>query len=89
MQSVASLMSIGRTDVGNLEDLVEDEENETLDINNKFLQVSAKLSQLEAGSKGQNDLCEYLKQKFFLIFKKKIFKNYIVFYLKILKILFF
>lgn len=56
MQSVASLMSIGRTDVGNLEDLVEDEENETLDINNKFLQVSAKLSQLEAGSKGQNDL---------------------------------
>lgn len=65
MQSVASLMSIGRTDVGNLEDLVEDEENETLDINNKFLEVSAKLSQLEAGSKGQNDLCEYLKKKFF------------------------
>ena len=43
MQSVASLMSIGKTDIGNLED-IEDEEND-LNLSNKISEITSQLTQ--------------------------------------------
>lgn len=45
MQSVASLMSMGKTDIGNLDD-IEDEE-EDLNISAKFAEITNQMSQLE------------------------------------------
>ncbi|XP_029653712.2 EH domain-binding protein 1-like protein 1 [Octopus sinensis] len=47
MQSVASLWSIGKSDIGNLDDLDEaDEEQEDADLSAQFSEVSAQLSML-------------------------------------------
>ena len=43
MQSVASLMSIGKTDIGNLED-IEDDEND-LNLSNKISEITSQLTQ--------------------------------------------
>ncbi|KAL4238368.1 EH domain-binding protein [Mactra antiquata] len=48
MQSVASLMSIGKTDIGNLDD-VEDEECD-LNMSAKFAELTNQMSQLETSS---------------------------------------
>ena len=45
MQSVASLMSMGKTDIGNLDD-IEDEESD-LNISAKFAEITNQMSQLE------------------------------------------
>ena len=45
MQSVASLMSMGKTDIGNLED-IEDEESD-LNMSAKISEITNRLSELE------------------------------------------
>ncbi|XP_052269232.1 EH domain-binding protein 1-like isoform X2 [Dreissena polymorpha] len=50
MQSVASLMSIGKSDIGNLEDIDDDDENDTesdLNISAKFADVTNQMAQLQ------------------------------------------
>ena len=49
MQSVASLMSIGKTDIGNLED-IEDEEENDLNMSNKISEIASQFKQLDSGS---------------------------------------
>ncbi|KAL5008749.1 hypothetical protein ScPMuIL_014330 [Solemya velum] len=46
MQSVASLWSIGKSDIGNLEEL-EDEDDGPSDLSSKIAQITSQLSQLE------------------------------------------
>lgn len=45
MQSVASLMSMGKADIGNLDDVEEDEND--LNMSAKFAEITNQMSQLE------------------------------------------
>lgn len=62
MQSVASLWSIGKSDIGNLDDLDEaDEEQEDADLSAQFSEVSAQLSMLGRDPDDSADLSGRLR----------------------------
>lgn len=54
MQSVASLMSIGKTDIGNLED-VEDDEESDLNMSAKVAEITSQMNQLPASSQNMGN----------------------------------
>ncbi|XP_053383352.1 EH domain-binding protein 1-like [Mercenaria mercenaria] len=54
MQSVASLMSIGKTDIGNLDD-VEDDEESDLNMSMKVAEITSQMSQLHTANQNMGN----------------------------------
>ena len=80
MQSVASLMSMGRADIGNLDD-IEDEESD-VNLSAKFSEITNRLSELETSHQNlgnpfddQNDV-QNIGIVLFVLFGSEPFPSY-------------
>ncbi|XP_060562062.1 EH domain-binding protein 1-like isoform X3 [Ruditapes philippinarum] len=63
MQSVASLMSIGKTDIGNLDD-VEDDEESDMNLSAKVAEITSQMSQLHTANQNMDQMFQkYTPQK--------------------------